>query len=418
MQLNHSEFEMKMGSFKSLFLVICLIEAILKVLIDYLSSQFPWILTKKSEFPLIESEVLTKYGRKSHHAMLGWVRKTNSCGNEKLGNHITQYSINESGSRTICNPHDRILISTFGDSYAFCRQVNDNETWQYFLGKMLDVGVNNFGVGNYGLDQALLRYELIQELDQTDVVILCVVPETIARIQSVWKHYFEHGNTLAFKPRFKLIDGELLFTPNYLNNPNMYYGLKSKKLRKTLQSSDLFYKAKFRKYQFRFPYTFYLLLHPIRQFRLLARVLGQIWSSKENDVKQRFTNAWHQIKSENINISQNLYADKSSTDLLTHLLMRFNQIAKGRSHIPLIVVIPQLADLLTRPLQRNCYQQYFEERSKEMNVLDLSKQIEQNLHEPIYGEEINGGHLTTEGNQLVAKLIYEKIVRIRMLREL
>ena len=33
---------------------------------------------------------------------------------------------------------------------------------------------------------------------------MCVVPETIARIHSYWRHYFEYGNTLAFKPRFAI----------------------------------------------------------------------------------------------------------------------------------------------------------------------------------------------------------------------
>ena len=65
-------------------------------------------------------------------------------------------------------------------------------------------------LGNYGLDQALLRFEMEVCKDSSEVVILNVVPETIARVHSIWKHYFEYGNTLAFKPVFKVIDGCLV----------------------------------------------------------------------------------------------------------------------------------------------------------------------------------------------------------------
>ena len=395
-----------------LIISVCVIEISLKLVIDYLSSQFPWILTKKSEVPEISDVILEKYKRSSHDPVLGWVRKANSYGIENIGNRLTQYSIDSSGSRTICNSHDKRIISTFGDSFAFCRQVNDNETWQYFLGQMLNVGVNNFGVGNYGLDQALLRYETIQALEQTEIVIMCFVPETIARIQSVWKHYFEHGNTLAFKPRYSSRNGELILTPNFLATTNRYHELGSKKIRGMLQSSDKFYKSKFRKYQFRFPYSFHLLRNPIRQLRLVSRVFGNLWKSSKIDVRVRFSCAWNQIISENIRIAQDLYADKQSTDLMTHLLRRFCQIAEDRGHIPLIVVIPQLGDLLSHSKQRKLYTRYFEERCKEVNLIDLSSHIERNLDKELFDKEIGGGHLTLQGNQLVAELIKKQIESI------
>ncbi len=78
---------------------------------------------------------------------------------------------------------------------------------------MLDNGVDNFGVGNYGFDQALLRLERELPSLECRVVIMGVVPETISRVQSYWKHYFEYGNTLAFKPRFILEGDRLVHHP-------------------------------------------------------------------------------------------------------------------------------------------------------------------------------------------------------------
>ena len=105
-------------------------------------------------------------------------------------------------------------ISCYGDSFAFCRQVNDNETWEHYLSKSFHDNVLNFGVGNYGIDQAILRLKRDFPKNPTEIVILCVVPDTIRRILNVWKHYFEYGNTFGFKPRFILDNNELKLIKN------------------------------------------------------------------------------------------------------------------------------------------------------------------------------------------------------------
>ena len=64
-------------------------------------------------------------------------------------------------------------------------------------------------MGNYGVDQSILRLEREFTNNQTDIVILAVVPDTICRIVSSWKHYYEYGNTFAFKPRFILKNDEI-----------------------------------------------------------------------------------------------------------------------------------------------------------------------------------------------------------------
>lgn len=405
-----------MSSLVKIVLVYCLLEICIKLIIDSLSTQFQWIITKKSEIPFLEKAVLQKYAETSHHAILGWVRPANSSGSERVGHRRTNFKIDTTGSRSICDSYDKITVSTFGDSFTFCRQVNDNETWQSYLGKTMKTGIKNFGVGNYGIDQALLRYELIEDFDQTEMVIICVVPETISRIQSVWKHYFEHGNTLAFKPRFELIGEELKLIPNFLVDTSMYKSLSDRGIRQSLQSSDYFYKKKFKKYQYRFPYSVHLFRHPIRQIRLLVLVLIHICSSVEVDPRERFSSAWKQIIKENIKISQRLYGDERSSNLLTKLLNRFNRTALDNGHDLLVVVIPQLADLHSRPKQRIKYQRFFEARSKEMNVLDLTNEFILNQAKQLYNEETNGGHLTPEGNEFVAALIYQKIQRIEALK--
>ena len=46
----------------------------------------------------------------------------------------------------------------FGDSYALSRQVSEYETIAHQLGNKINNYIPNYGVGNYGLDQAYLRF--------------------------------------------------------------------------------------------------------------------------------------------------------------------------------------------------------------------------------------------------------------------
>ena len=94
--------------------------------------------------------------KNSYDKDLGWDRKSNTKGSE-LSNKKTFFKINNNGSRGI-NKFRKNKISVFGDLCAFCRYVNDNETWQFHLSNKYKFNVLNFGVGNYGLDQAFLKY--------------------------------------------------------------------------------------------------------------------------------------------------------------------------------------------------------------------------------------------------------------------
>jgi hypothetical protein len=72
--------------------------------------------------------------------------------------------------------------------------------------KNLNLHVLNYGVGNYGFDQALLRFEKNKHI-QLEITIIGIVPETINRINSIWKHYLEFGNIYGFKPSFFIKGG-------------------------------------------------------------------------------------------------------------------------------------------------------------------------------------------------------------------
>jgi hypothetical protein len=102
-------------------------------------------------------------------------------------------------------PPGALRILTFGDSLTFGEEVSDDETWSYFLEKLLPGSeVLNFGIHGYGHDQMLLYLQEEGIKYHPDIVILGFDWADMAR------------NMLSFftyaKPRFILDGGRLVLT--------------------------------------------------------------------------------------------------------------------------------------------------------------------------------------------------------------
>lgn len=184
------------------------------------------------EFPSINKKIIKKY--KTFDQYLGWkpvptVNHPDNTGSYIGVNRGATYSINNFGSRTFENSFEEEYIATFGDSFCMCREVNNNETIQYFLSQLTNSFVSNYGVGNYGLDQAVLRLESIPLSKSIKHVLMIITPWTIERVISVWKHYCEPGNVLAAKPRFVLENGNLKLVENFIKNVNEFENIRAYK---------------------------------------------------------------------------------------------------------------------------------------------------------------------------------------------
>ncbi|RZD41171.1 MAG: hypothetical protein CXT78_11480 [Thaumarchaeota archaeon] len=190
-----------------------ILEIFIQIWIKFVNKKFQWLIIAKDEKPKLSKIGLNKFFDHGYDSELGWVRKPNTSNTEK-----------GKGGESI-NPefeNQKSTISCYGDSFTFCRQVNDNETWEHYLSKLEKTNVQNFGVGNYGIDQSILRMEREYPKNQSDIVILSVVPDTICRIVSLWKHYYEYGNTFAFKPRFILKDDKIDLIKNIIDKKQKF----------------------------------------------------------------------------------------------------------------------------------------------------------------------------------------------------
>lgn len=388
------------------FIVTALLvsEVALQVLVKYLKKDFQWLITKKDEYPDFDKKALKKFFKNSFDQELGWVRKPNSKGVERGKYGDIEYHIDSDGSRVNATEGE-VSIATFGDSYTFCRQVEDGQTWQIFLSEYINKKVLNYGVGNYGVDQALLYYQRQKLPEATKIVILGFVPETICRIQSYWKHYLEFGNTFAFKPRFTLENDNLILHNNPIGSVSDFNEIKL--IADSIKSTDEFYLRKFKKVQFEFPYLLKFIVNFKRSIILLFLLIKKKIFNMFGVNKSHIDNApFSKIMIDNIKDAHLMYSDHNACDLLEEILLKFCDEAYKNGHKPLVLIMPQLIDLrIIRKTGVNPYDNFFVQLGGKAPVLDMTESINIGNLSDLYTEDVYGGHFSEKGNKLVAENI-------------
>ena len=394
-----------------------IIEIGLFVWISYVRKKFQWlIISKYDEKPTLTQEGLDKFIPEGYDPQIGWIRKPNTTREEKGKFGITKWSINEKGSRT--NPKFKEKtsnISCYGDSFTFCRQVNDDETWEYYLSELENTNVLNFGVGNYGIDQSFLRLEREFHKNKTDIVILGVVPDTISRIMSSWKHYYEYGNTFAFKPRFILENEELKLIENKINEESKFNNYE--KYLDEIQKRDYFYKEKFKKEIIHFPYVFTILKNLKRNISIMYWVtIIESWKKKDKDISKIKWNPMKIIMDINLKWRIQLYKNKEATTILEKILEKYVSFAKTNNFIPVFVFLPQKDDITFINNKYNFYHEIEKKISliEGLYVIPVTEQLVlENKIDEIYSDDNEyGGHFSRVGNQNVASIIHEYLTKI------
>ena len=116
-----------------LFLIISILILIELLLYKYLKLKkkaFPWILFVDDTYPKFEKELIEKFFKSSFSQKLGWNRKSNTKGEDITQKGSALFHINKYGERSTPGYNEKKgKIAVYGDSFAFCRLVNDNETW-------------------------------------------------------------------------------------------------------------------------------------------------------------------------------------------------------------------------------------------------------------------------------------------------
>ena len=378
-----------------------------------INKKFQWLILSKDENPKISESVLEKFLPHGFDPELGWVRKPNTehLENGKYGK--VKWTTNSSGART--NPEfekTESKISCYGDSFAFCRQVNDDETWEHYLSKTFMINVQNFGVGNYGLDQTLLRLKREYALNPTKIVIIGVVPDTISRILSMWKHYYEYGNTLGFKPRFKISNNDLELIKNPIDTKEKF--LKYTNYLNIIQENDFFYKTKFSREKITFPYCINIFRNWKRNSELIRAVKRIEKNESDGDnSKEILWKPMSIIMEINLKWRVQLFQNKNNLDLIIKILEEYVMFSKQNNFLPVFVFLPQKDDLLFIKKNYHFYENMINAilKIKDLVFFDITKELIQikNLDELYSDDNDYGGHYSADGNKKISELIANEL---------
>jgi len=389
-------------------------EVIFRYIVFDVNRRFQWLILQKDEYPKLPSTELEKFFEHGYDRELGWARKPNTE-HDEIGkdSRITKWTTNSDAGRT--NPgfdQTHSEISCYGDSFTFCRQVNDDETWEHYLSKSLNTNVQNFGVGNYGVDQSLLHLKKNFNKNRTNVIILSVVPDTISRIVSIWKHYYEYGNTFGFKPRFFLQKDGLVLNENPINSRERFSNYQE--YLEDIKKDDFFYQNKFKKEKISFPYSLTIFKNPKRNFRIIYWVLKiKRLKKRRIDTKEIDWNPMKVIMEINLRWRLRLFKDLETTKLLKEIIQEFTNFSKTNQSKPVFTFLPQKDDLLFIKNNYNFFQDFLDELGSitDLHIINFSEILLKNANlDELYSDENEyGGHFSKYGNEVIAKIFEEEL---------
>ena len=109
----------------------------------------------------------------------------------------------------------RYFAAAYGDSFTYCDEVREDQSWQHYFKKQTGKTILNLGVNAYGTDQALLKLRKYQEHYPARVVIMGLMSDDIGRTGGIIGSFYLATPMVSVKPRFVFQpDGSLRLMQN------------------------------------------------------------------------------------------------------------------------------------------------------------------------------------------------------------
>ena len=310
-----------------------------------------------------------------------------------------EYSVSHDadGARMDNLPTKPVLINTYGDSMTLCDEVDDDETWQYFLEAAIGYEVKNFGVGAYGTDQAVLKFEkhLAQGVS-APITILGILDENINRVVTAFRPFYEEhsGVKLGFKPSFHAdANGRIEMIPNpYPARDSSLQELRA--LAHRIAGEDYWLRTS-GKIDIHFPYTF----QAVRATAAIANRKYRDWTDAPEYIDE-----------------VNLWPTAEGSAVMHYFVDKFVKLATEAYSVPIVLFLPR-AEALRRDEKR--YERFADEikkRHANLYVIDLMDHEFDRARFNVRRYE--GAHATAYGNEVIARVIEQTYDRIRAEHEL
>ena len=271
------------------------------------------------------------------------------------------------------------LIATYGDSHTAGAEVDDRETWQFYLEKQLGYEVKNFGVGGYSTDQALLKFEKnVARGEISPIVILGVFEENINRIVNQFRSFYRPmtQGDFGFKPIFQIKQGRLELVPNPLTPEAASIADAEETARRPIQTD---YWAK-QNLQNRFPYIVQI-----------PGLLEVVWQELQR-LRLAYP-AWH---------------DDGVSDLMSMINIRFVATAEAAGVQPVGLFKPHVAWWREgrREPDYAGFKDELRRRHPDVPVIDIA---EHEFAEEHFNIVPFAGHASAYGNQQIARALAQSL---------
>ena len=370
---------------------------------------YQWLYFTEDYIGKINWEKLKKFYNSSFDYHLGWEPRPNTKKKESFGfNKIGFLSFDGNGLRDDPNKNFRETeFAIFGDSYALSRQVSSKETISHILGNNLNGYIPNYGVGNYGIDQAFQRYIKYRKNLSHKKIILIIVPETIVRMNTIWRHFHETGNIFGFKGKFFVENDRLNYQKNPIKEFSDYEKYLTKKITKNnLLANDPMFKIRFKKEVFdvkkllKFEKETIVKAKEFCEFKLKSKYLKSINDLKGLSIRMKYNSKFTDL----------CYLNSKLTLPFELLIEEFNRQTKENLYI---FFIPQLSDL---NLKTNHCETYIDNlrKRKGYKIYSGFEYLQTKRHlvgkfNKLYVEDGYGGHLNKLGNVIISEWILDKL---------
>ena len=326
----------------------------------------------------IDQKTIDHLNRYYFDATLGWdyhpgfaSKRRNSKGD------LWQLTIASDGSRAnpLYSSKAPIQIATYGDSFTFCDEVDDDETWQYYLAQALPMNIANFGVDGYGPDQMLLKYEQASWSGALPgIVILTIYEGDLNRALTQFYPLYAPNSQqfLGFKPRYVLDqDAHLRLIASPKTSP-VRDRADLRRLIDAARADDAWYE---RRVEIGFPYTWAVLK--------LARLLPTPAYGKQ-------------------------WADDGETALLHAIIERFVAIARGRGQRPVLMFIPRV-EAWRQARGEPAYREFVTRLRAEHGDLPTIDVAEASFEPARFNIIPFAGHASAYGNRVIARHLAEAL---------
>jgi hypothetical protein len=327
---------------------------------------------------------------KMFHPVLGWDYPP---GIEYADSHGVRYRHGNLGERHTCTSYETNLIATYGDSFTYCSDVGDCETWQTYLARDIGANVLNFGVAGYGTDQAYLKYELNVARVSPRIVMLCILPDDINRVVNIFRTFYAPEDILALtKPLYRKKGDRFELVANPLSRADDVVKLEDREFLRKLGEMDYWYQKDMNRPPLQFPYILSLIRWRETVLQFLTFNLGL---ERTGRTRPFYPN--------------NLFEEAEPLSIMCHIVDLFVQTAETRDSVPVIVLLPH-RELVVETMRHQVSRvenlvTYL--KTKRYRFIDLIRAMAEMHPTQVQLDTWYREHATPQGNQITARIITE-----------